>query len=40
MYNLAKYNGLMEKEITPHDLRHFFYTHAIEMGMSVHEVAN
>jgi integrase/recombinase XerD len=28
------------KEITPHDLRHFFCSHAINMGMSVHEVAN
>jgi integrase/recombinase XerD len=27
-------------EITPHDLRHFFCSHAINSGMSVHEVAN
>lgn len=26
--------------ITPHYLRHFFCSHAISMGMSVHEVAN
>jgi site-specific recombinase XerD len=28
------------KEITPHDLRHFFCSHALDVGMSVHEVAN
>lgn len=28
------------KEITPHDLRHFFCSHAIKSGLSVHEVAN
>ncbi|KIL74233.1 tyrosine-type recombinase/integrase [Bacillus badius] len=28
------------KEITPHDLRHFFCSHAISKGLSVHEVAN
>lgn len=28
------------KKITPHDLRHFFCSHAIDIGMSVHEVAN
>jgi integrase/recombinase XerD len=28
------------KNITPHDLRHFFCSHAINSGMSVHEVAN
>jgi integrase/recombinase XerD len=27
-------------EITPHDLRHFFCSHAINSGMNVHEVAN
>lgn len=27
-------------EITPHDLRHFFCTNAIEKGLSIHEVAN
>ncbi len=26
--------------ITPHQLRHFFYTNAIEKGLSIHEVAN
>lgn len=26
--------------ITPHDLRHYFCSHAIESGMSVHDVAN
>jgi integrase/recombinase XerD len=30
----------VRKEITPHDLRHFFCSHAINKGMSVHEVAN
>lgn len=30
----------LHKEITPHDLRHFFCSHAISKGMSVHEVAN
>lgn len=29
-----------ELNITPHDLRHFFCSHAINHGMSVHEVAN
>lgn len=28
------------KAITPHDLRHFFCSHAIKSGLSVHEVAN
>ncbi|MGG3805384.1 tyrosine-type recombinase/integrase [Metabacillus fastidiosus] len=27
-------------EITPHDMRHFFCSHAINSGLSVHEVAN
>ena len=27
-------------EITPHELRHFFCTNAIEKGLSIHEVAN
>ncbi len=27
------------KEISPHDLRHFFCSHALESGLSVHEVA-
>jgi integrase/recombinase XerD len=34
------YSRSIGKEITPHDLRHFFCSHAIESGMSVHEVAN
>ncbi|MDQ0246483.1 site-specific recombinase XerD [Bacillus fengqiuensis] len=34
------YTGKVGKEITPHDLRHFFCSHAISKGMSVHEVAN
>ena len=28
------------KEITPHDLRHFFCSYAFECGLDVHEVAN
>lgn len=35
-----EYSEKMGKEITPHDLRHFFCSHAISKGMSVHEVAN
>ncbi|MCP1312687.1 tyrosine-type recombinase/integrase [Paenibacillus tyrfis] len=35
-----KYSQQIGKEITPHDLRHFFCSHAIESGMTVHEVAN
>lgn len=35
-----KYSQQIGKEITPHDLRHFFCSHAIEIGMTVHEVAN
>jgi integrase/recombinase XerD len=35
-----KYSEIVGKEITPHDLRHFFCSHAISKGMSVHEVAN
>ncbi|MGM0836553.1 MAG: tyrosine-type recombinase/integrase [Bacillota bacterium] len=27
-------------KITPHDLRHFYCSHAIKVGMSIHEVAN
>ncbi len=34
------YSKQIGKEITPHDLRHFFCSHAISKGMSVHEVAN
>jgi integrase/recombinase XerD len=35
-----EYSELIGKEITPHDLRHFFCSHAISRGLSVHEVAN
>ena len=28
------------KDITPHKLRHFYCTHALESGFSIHEVAN
>jgi integrase/recombinase XerD len=35
-----EYSELIGKEITPHDLRHFFCSHAIRRGLSVHEVAN
>ncbi|WP_138419721.1 tyrosine-type recombinase/integrase [Aquibacillus sediminis] len=35
-----KYSKMVGKEITPHDLRHFFCSYAISRGMSVHEVAN
>lgn len=34
------YSAEVMVHITPHDLRHFFCSHAIAMGMSVHEVAN
>lgn len=34
------YSQKIGKDITPHDLRHFFCSHALESGMSVHEVAN
>ncbi|MDN3015780.1 tyrosine-type recombinase/integrase [Paenibacillus sp. BSR1-1] len=34
------YSKQLGKDITPHDLRHFFCSHAISKGMSVHEVAN
>lgn len=34
------YSERLHKDITPHDLRHFFCSHAISRGMSVHEVAN
>ncbi|MBS4194672.1 tyrosine-type recombinase/integrase [Lederbergia citri] len=34
------FSNRLQKEITPHDLRHFFCSHAINKGMSVHEVAN
>ncbi|KZR59380.1 transposase [Bacillus badius] len=35
-----EYSRKMKKEITPHDLRHFFCSHAIEKGFSLIEVAN
>jgi len=35
-----EYSTKVGKEITPHDLRHFFCSHAISRGISVHEVAN
>ncbi|MEH7307950.1 tyrosine-type recombinase/integrase [Neobacillus drentensis] len=35
-----EYSQKLGKEITPHDLRHFFCSHAIKCGLSVHEVAN
>jgi integrase/recombinase XerD len=35
-----EYGEKLGKEISPHDLRHFFCSHAISKGMSVHEVAN
>lgn len=34
------YSEKLGKEITPHDLRHFFCSHAIKSGLSIHEVAN
>jgi integrase/recombinase XerD len=34
------YSDKLGKEISPHDLRHFFCSHAIKSGLSVHEVAN
>lgn len=35
-----KYSDWIGIEISPHDLRHFFCSHALESGMSIHEVAN
>jgi site-specific recombinase XerD len=35
-----EYSERLHKDITPHDLRHFFCSHAINSGLSVHEVAN
>jgi integrase/recombinase XerD len=35
-----EYSEKLGKEITPHDLRHFFCSHAIKSGLSVHEVSN
>lgn len=35
-----KYSKQVGKEITPHDLRHFYCSHALASGLSVHEVAN
>lgn len=34
------YSEKLQKDITPHDLRHYFCSHPISKGMSVHEVAN
>lgn len=34
------YSEKLGKEVSPHDLRHFFCSHAIKSGLSVHEVAN
>lgn len=36
----TKFSEDIGKEISPHDLRHFFCSYAISKGMSVHEVAN
>lgn len=35
-----KYCTKLGMEITPHDLRHFFCSHALSVGFSIHEVAN
>ncbi|PQP82809.1 transposase [Paenibacillus sp. PCH8] len=35
-----QYSDIIGKNVTPHDLRHFFCSHALENDMSVHEVAN
>ena len=35
-----QFSSYVGKVITPHDLRHFFCSHAINQGMSIHEVAN
>jgi Site-specific recombinase XerD len=35
-----QYSAVVGKDVTPHDLRHFFCSHALENDMSVHEVAN
>lgn len=35
-----RYSVWLGVEIAPHDLRHFFCSHALESGMSIHEVAN
>ena len=34
------FNVFSDKKITPHDLRHFFCTNALEKGFGIHEVAN
>lgn len=36
----TRFSKEVGKEISPHDLRHFFCSYAISKGMSVHEVAN
>jgi len=35
-----KYSKALGKDITPHDLRHFFCSYALSKGFTVHEVAN
>ncbi|SHR09650.1 tyrosine recombinase XerD subunit [Mycobacteroides abscessus subsp. abscessus] len=35
-----EYSETLGKVVTPHDLRHFFCSHAIKSGLSIHEVAN
>ncbi len=37
---LNKYSEILGFEIAPHDLLHFFCSHALESGMSIHEVSN
>ncbi|WP_435104623.1 tyrosine-type recombinase/integrase [Mycobacterium sp. Z3061] len=34
-----RYSEWLSVEISPHDLRHFFCGHTLELGMSIHEVA-
>lgn len=36
----SKYKDEIGKEITPHDLRHFFVSHALNNGMKIHIVAS
>jgi integrase/recombinase XerD len=35
-----EYSDRVGKDVTPHDLHHFFCSHAINSGMSVHQVTN